>query len=431
MSTSPQNVLLDVKTLIEPSLALLQNSLVHVSTFNTRFKDFNEKPANLGDSFMFPKPPRVTVAQGLVPNFQPIVQRWETVVCDQSSNASSEYTPQQQIFNLDKAQYDFMSLYGKSAIANLATKVDADVARNWVSGVRSGITGVLNSNSGPYRFYGDSVTPISSYQQLQKAVVSMDDFGAAFGEKRMYMPVTNVPVIIGNGLNQFIPTKNDEMLNSWMLGSFGTPKTQLYTSNVLPLHISGTASVGRPTLTVVSVDDPTGQNVTRITVSGAPNSDANAVHAGDLFEFDSKDLRFLTWTGYMPSEQPVQVRAISDAASNASGRVTLEIYPALNWAGGQDRNVTMAITTGLTLKGLNSHRAGGLLCGDAAFVAMPALPNTEPYESAQMYDSESQVGLRMYHGQIIEKGIKGLIYDEIHGSFMTPEYSERMIYPIV
>ena len=73
---------------------------------------------------------------------------------------------------------------------------------------------------------------------------------------------------------------------SWEVGDFGTPLVSYYQSNLMPIHVSGNTGVNQHTLTVVSTNDPTGQNVTQITLySGAAASDANAVFAGDLFQF--------------------------------------------------------------------------------------------------------------------------------------------------
>ena len=62
-------------------------------------------------------------------------------------------------------------------------------------------------------------------------------------------------------------------------------------------------------MTVVSVNDPTGVNVTSITFT-YPGSltDPNAVKAGDLFEFNDgvsgkPNMRFLTFIGHKPTRQ--------------------------------------------------------------------------------------------------------------------------------
>ena len=104
---------------------------------------------------------------------------------------------------------------------------------------------------------------------------------------------------------QYIPA-DTEIANSWEIGSFGTPLVDYYQSNLMPLHTSGNTGVDQDTLTVVSVNDPTGQNVTQITVSGATASDADAVYSGDLFQFQDSvsgqtNLRYLTFIGHFPS----------------------------------------------------------------------------------------------------------------------------------
>ena len=133
--------------------------------------------------------------------------------------------------------------------------------------------------------YGNGSTAISSYQQLAQAIMFFKNYGSVAEGIKVYLPDTVVPAVVGNGLNQFVPHRNDEIAMSWEVGDFGTPFVSYYQSNLMPIHVSGNTGVLQQTLTVVSTNDPTGQNVTQITVSGASASDANAVFSGDLFQF--------------------------------------------------------------------------------------------------------------------------------------------------
>ena len=100
------------------------------------------------------------------------------------------------------------------------------------------------------------------------------NYGAVAEGIKVYLPDTVVPAVVGNGLNQFVPHRNDEIAMSWEVGDFGTPLVSYYQSNLMPIHVSGNTGVMQQTLTVVSTNDPTGQNVTQITVSGASATDA-------------------------------------------------------------------------------------------------------------------------------------------------------------
>ena len=75
MAVFPNNILQQVQTYQRSGLALLQNLCCHISTANTKFKDFDKIQANLGSAVTFDLPPRATTVAGLVASFQPAVQR--------------------------------------------------------------------------------------------------------------------------------------------------------------------------------------------------------------------------------------------------------------------------------------------------------------------------------------------------------------------
>lgn len=435
MAVFPTNILQQVQTYQRSGLALLQNLCCHISTFNTKFKDFDKIQANLGSVVTFDLPPRFTTTAGLVAAFQPAVQRVQSLACDQANNTSFAVTSQQRIFNLEKGEEDYMRVFGKSAIAELAALVEGNIALNWDSGVVSQLDGTTNVFSGPYRFYGNGSTAISSYQQLAQAIMFFKNYGSVAEGIKVYLPDTVVPAVVGNGLNQFVPHRNDEIAMSWEVGDFGTPLVSYYQSNLMPIHVSGNTGVNQQTLTVVSTNDPTGQNVTQITVSGASASDASAVFAGDLFAFQDgvsgkPNMRYLTFIGHFPSANPVQFRATANAASNAGGVVTINITPALNWAGGQNQNLNNPISAGMQILGLPSHRCGGILGGDAAYLAMPQLPEQSPYPTANEYDDDTGASMRLTYGSLFGQNQTGMIYDETHGSVIVPEYSMRYVIPL-
>ena len=380
-------------------------------------------------------PPRATTTAGLVAAFQPAVQRVQTLACDQANNSSFAVTSQQRIFNLEKGEEDYMRVFGKSFIAELAARVEGNIALNWASGVVSQLDGTTNNFSGPYRFFGNGTQALSSYQQLSQAIMFFKNYGSVAEGIKVYLPDSVVPSIVGNGLNQFVPHRNDEIAMSWEIGDFGTPLVSYYQSNLMPLHVSGNTGVLQQTLTVVSVDDPTGQNVTQITFSGASTSDANAVFSGDLFQFQDgvsgqTNARYLTFIGHFPSANPVQFRATANAASNAGGTVTISITPALNWAGGQNQNVNTPIVAGMQVLGLPSHRCGGILGGEAFYLAMPQLPEQSPFDTANEYDPDTGCSVRLTYGSLFGQNQTGMIYDETHGSVIVPEYSMRYVVPL-
>lgn len=435
MAVFPNNILQTVQTYQRSSLGLLLNLCCFVSTSNTRFKDFDKIQANLGSTVTFDLPPRFTTAAGLVASFEPAVQRVLQLVADQAANTSFAVTAQQRIFNLEKGEEDYMRVFGKSAMAELANQIEANIALNAVSGVSSQLTGTVNTFSGPYRFYGDGSTPITSYQQLAQAVMFFKNYGAVAEGMKVYLPDTIIPSVVGNGLNQFVPQRNDDIAMSWEVGDFGTPLVHYYQSNLLPIHVSGDTGVNGQTLTVVSTNDPTGQNVTQITVSGATVSDANAVFQGDMFQFKDgvagqPNMRYLTFIGHAVSANPVQFVATSNSGANGAGVVTINISPALNWAGGANQNLNNPIAAGMQLLTFPSHRAGVIIGGDAAYIAMPQLPEQSPFDTANEYDPETAVSIRLTYGSLFGQNQTGMIYDNVWGSVWVPEYSMRLMIPL-
>ena len=435
MAVFPANILQQVQTYQRSSLSLLYNLCCHLATANMKFKDFDKIQANLGSTVTFDLPPRATTTAGLVAAFQPAVQRVLQLVCDQANNSSFAVTAQQRIFNLEKGEEDYMRVFGKSFIAELANFVEANIAQNWNSSVVSQVDGSTNTFSGPYRFYGDGSTPINSYQQLAQANMFFKNYGAVAEGMKVYLPDTIIPAVVGNGLNQFAPMRNDEIANSWEVGDFGTPRVDYYQSNLMPIQVSGNTGVNAQTLTVISTNDPTGQNVTQITASGATASDASAIFSGDMFQFKDgvsgqPNMRYLTFIGHKPSANPVQIRAVANAAANGSGNVTITFTPALNWAGGANQNLNNPIVAGMQLLTFPSHRCGGILGGNAFFVAMPQLPEQDPYPTANENDPETGASLRLTYGSLFGQNQTGMIYDETHGSVIVPEYSMRFLVPL-
>src|ERR1019366_2635497 len=140
---------------------------------------------------------------GLVANFQASIEKIVTLTCDQAWNVGRSYTNQQRVFNLDADGY--MAEFGKADVEELASVVEANLALNVHSAVpvmtidangQSIPTGQLHTESGPYRFFGDGVTAISSYQQLAQMITNFNNLGSP-GDIRVVLPDTVVPNIVG------------------------------------------------------------------------------------------------------------------------------------------------------------------------------------------------------------------------------------------
>lgn len=417
----PTNILQQVQTYQESNLAYLLNLNCFINTANTKFKDFENKIANLGDTVTFDKPPRFITAQSLVASFQGSVQRVQTLAVTQAQNVAYDFTAQQMIFNVE----DYMEIFGRSATEELAANVESNVAQNCVTNT--------------FRFYGDGVTPINSFNQLAKALALFRTFGAAKNDTKGYIQDTAVPDIVGSGLNQFAMDRNDETAMSWELGPFS--RCEWYQSNLLPVHISGSEGINATTLTVVSTGLDANGAVTSITFSGThAAADANSVLQYDKFQFVDNvagynNLRFLTFIGHIQSQAPVQFQASANAASTGGSQVTVNIYPplvvgAVNSATGDAQNINYAIVAGMQVTVLPSHRAGMITAGNPLFLAMPKLPDQDPFYTANQGDPDTGVSMRMYWGTIFGQNQQGFVHDIIWGSTLVQEYSIALIFPL-
>ncbi len=434
----PNNILVNVQTYQKAELAWLLNSYCLIAQTNKKFRNFNtSEPANLGDTVTYDLPPRYITFNGLVITQQQSAQRLQSLICSQAFNVAAGYSDQQFIFNVR----DYMDRFGEAAIDELGTKVEADIAKNWISGVtinnpQDPNFGQIQTASGPYRFYGDGTTPINSFGQLAQACANFRDFGAAKNKMRGFLPVTVVPNIVNSGLNQFAMNRNNEMANDWELGPFSG--CEWFESNLLPTQVAGdigNAAAPNNIVTVVSVNDPTGANVTAITFTEPTGAtDPLAVLPGDLFQFNDgvsghPNLRFLTFIGHNPCSQPVQFRATAQAGTT-TGTFTVNITPPLVWAQNENQNVNNPIVAGMKATVLPTHRAGGMDSGDQYYLAMPQLPDQEPFSTVNTMDKNSGASIRHYWGVQFGQNVRTYVRDEIHGSTLNEDNSMRLVFPV-
>ena len=409
----PNNILQQVQTYQLSNLAYLQNLNCFVATANTKFKNFEKLTANLGDTVTFDLPPRFTTAASLVATFQSADQRVENLTVDKAINVSYAFTAQQFIFNVE----DYMEQFGKAAVMEMSAEIEADIATVCVEA--------------PYRFYGDGVTPINSYGQLAAALAMYRNYGAAKDNTKFYLSDIAQSAIVNTGLNQFATDRNNKSANSWDVGDFD--RAAFYVSNLLPVHTAGTIGEDGTVLTVVSVVKDANDAVVQIVFSGA-GTDSDAVKAFDKFQFSDgvsgqPNLRYLTFIGHKVSSNPVQFRALNDAASSA-GNVTVDVYPALKASQGNTRNLNFEIAAGMQVTALPSHRAGMITAGNPLFLGMPMLPEEVPFPTGNEVDPDTGVSLRMYYGSLFGQNQRGMIHDAIWGKKCVPEYAMSVIFPL-
>lgn len=412
----PANLLIQVQTYQMAELAFLQNYGCFISTSNKKFQNFQTMTGNLGDTVNFELPPRIVTNDGLVATFQSTNQRIQSLVCDKSANASVAYTANQILFNVQ----DYMDRVGKSCVKNLATKVEHDVAKL--------------AETKPYRFFGDGVTEINSYGQLAQILADYTTYGVAEGELKVYLPDIKIPAIVNSGQNQFVIDRNEESARTWMVGNFDN--ADFYRTNLLPVHTSGSTGELTQVLTVVSTNDPTGNNITQVTLSGANISDFDAIKEFDSFTFQDNvvgqpNQRYLTFMGYIPSASKVQITATADAGSDGAGNVVLNFTPALcATVGNSNQNISFNVVAGMQIKGIKSHRCGLIVGGNALYLAMPQLPDQSPYTTSNMMDSDTGVSMRLYYGSQFGMNNMGWVHDVLWGKTAVPEYLYKIAFPL-
>lgn len=410
------NILQQVITYQSGGLAFLQNQNCFIGTANTKFKNFDKLTANLGDTVSFDLPLRSTAVNSLVWSTEPIAQRTKQLTVDYPLSISQAYDAQQFIFNL----HDYMDNIGKSNIIELGSQIESWMAELCVTDT--------------YRFYGDGTTPINSSGQLAKALAQFRNYGAVNSMAKGYLSDVAVPDIINTNANQFAPDRANRELMSWELGPFSN--CEWYQSNLLPVHVAGSEGEAGVELTVYSVTKNSLDQITAITFSGtSAASDSNSIKEFDKMYFidgvsGKPNLRYLTWTGYKPSANPVQFRATADAGSTGASRVTVNIYPFLQASAGKDQNITSEVQVGMKVKVLPSHRAGMITAGNPMFLAMPKLPAQVPFPTSNAIDPDTGVSLRMTYGSQLGLNTQVLGYDVIAGKAQVNEYTMALIFPL-
>lgn len=418
MSAPANNLLVQVITYQRHMLAAQTNYGAFLKTANTAFDNFQDTAMNnLGNTVSFTKRYRQVANDGLIVSFEPIVQRVQTLTVDQSKNIPLAYSSQQFIFNKVDT---FMKDVGMDAVMEIGAKIESNIA--------------FNAIKNTYRYYGDGKTPISNYSQLTTALANFRNYGMPQSDTCFYVSDMAVPSLVNTAVSQFVPGRNEKLANSWDLGRFD--ECDFYRSNLLNTHIAGTVGNADDTLTVTSVVRNSAGQIVTLNCSGATAfNDPNAIKQYDKATFQDNvgslpNLRYLTWQGHEVSQQPVQVNITAASASDGGGNVVLNIYPPLQAASGGEQNLNTDIQTGMQLKLLPNHRAGLITAGNPLFVAMPMLPNQEPFATASAYDDVMGVSTRLYTGWLFGQNTGGTVYDVIWGSTMEPEYAMMVAFPM-
>lgn len=415
MSSTADNVLVDVATLQESMLAAQTNASPFVSTANPKFKDFNDLTANLGDSVQIRLPYRFVAADGLVVVKQPTIDNYATITVNNAKHVNIDVSAQQYMFNTE----DFMDNIGLGAVTELGGKIEQEVASL--------------CETVPFRIYGNGIDPINQFNQLGKMLAEFRSFGMPRNVTDMYLLDTAVPDLVGSGLAQYAPNRNEKMANSWEVADFD--KCSIMDSNLLPLHVAGTVGQAGTQLTVVSVLKNASGGVYQIVLNGAPASDALAVVDFDKGEFvdgvsGKNNVRFRTFTVHAPTSLKCQFNVLNaHGGSNGSGEVTLDIDPPLQSTVGQTQNVTTEILPGMKVFFRPSARYGMVVASKAMYVAMPQLPEVTGFPSASAKDQVTGVSTRFYYGDVLGQNQKLYVYDAIWAQMAVSSYVMGIAFP--
>ncbi len=440
--TIPNNILQTVQTYQKAELAFMYNTRYALKHANKKFINFQNFVANLGASVTFDVSPTFISVPSLTTVNESAQQRTATLTVANAYSVSMAFTAQQFIFNdID----GYMDRFGRGAALAIGTDIEGDFMANITSSMtvndpKSENFGFRYVDSGPYRFFGDGVTPINSFGQLSNSINQFEAIGCAQNKRHGIIPLDYVSDIVNTGLNQFAPDRNNELARDWELGIY--QDTEWFKSNLTPIHLSGTignAASPNNVITVVSTNDPTGKNVTQITVTEPTGGTSlNAIKAGDLFQSVDQTgftpLRQVTVNGKRTTSRPAQFVAIADAET-VGGTVTITLRTVrdagLVWAQTNKRNINTPIVAGMKFSVKPSHAAGLLHSGDQFYMAMPQLPNYDPYPYSVMFDEKLGVSLRHYYGNVLGQNTQQYVRDAIAGAYLLPDNCQRMLFPLI
>jgi hypothetical protein len=419
----PQNALVQVVTYQPAGLAYMLFHSAFIPTCNPKFNNFQTFSGNLGDTVSYELPYRLTSQNSLVGQPQGVVQRKRTLTVNQQRMVPWAFSNQQIIFNINEQSY--LDYIGRGAMTQLSYQVESFIA---------GLCETI-----PYRYFGDGVTTLSNIQQVAQMLAQYRAYGSAMDhDLKVYWPITTTPSIASSAANQFVVDRNEEIMSKWLVANW--KGVEFYESEVLPTHVAGNVGnqIGSSNvLTVVSTNDPTGNNITQITFSGAALSDANSIKAFDSFTFNDgvpgqPNLRYLTFAGYINNGLvPVQLQVTADAASNGAGDVTVNISPALCMTpGNQNQNIVFNIVAGMQVTFLPSHICGMIVGGNAMYLAMPQLPDMYPYPTSNEKDPLTGISTRLYSATIPGQNEITWWHDCIFGVDAVPEYTMKIVIPL-
>lgn len=425
MAYYDDNVLRQVETYQKAGIKLLTNSCALLDSSDKKFQNFQDYAGNLGSSVTFEIAPKMAATDSLTATFAPVQQRYITLSVDKAASTSFGFTTQQCIY-YDALEYS--EKFGMSAINVMGSKIEASLGQT------------LLDNT--FRFYGDGKTDISSYSKMAEMVKYFENYGSVKSNYEAFIPDIEAGAIVSTGLQQFVPKRNEEDIKQWQLGYFAN--TLWSESNLLPIHYAGKIGQANQSgpdciITVVSVDDPTGNYVTSATctVESTWSNQSGLILKNDVAQLldgypsPTYKNRYTVWNAQAVSRNRVQLAASKDSVPAVGTSIVFNFRPALCWVPtNPNYNTELPITAGVKIQFLPSHRAGFMMSGKPLYVGMPKLNEMIPYPTANQIDPETGAFVRMYLGSGFGLGTTSMVYDTIYGSTAIPEQVMRILFPL-
>lgn len=413
---SSVNQVVNVVSLNRSMLAKLLNNCVAVNTANRKYDYVMTIPGQNGQygrTLQYTVPPDAVIQYTLGVNFTNTNFPTRTISVDRYRSAA-------YAFNMSDYQFNtrtFMQDYGSAHAAALGQSVESDILT----------VAVKNC----YRYFGDGINSIGSFQQMALATTIMTERGDA-EQKKAYISATMDTQMVSSGMNLFRPVTNDQMGKKWTVGNY--QDVDYYKSRRLPILYAGNAGNDQLTLTVLSFVQDADGFVTQITFSGAGTTDPEAIHKYDKATFLDNvsgfpNIRFMAKYDPVPVDAPVQFMATAASGSDGSGHVSVNIFPGLKASTGLGQNISSPIQVGMQVTFLPTCRLGFMTMGDALYLVNPPLPDQDPYKTSFVRDPNSGVGLQMVTGAQFNSGDLGNIHRIWYGYDLVPDYGYALAIP--
>ncbi len=447
MSYTPTNFLQNVATYQKLTIAEMTNQNYTIKHGNHMADNIANLSGNLGTTLNYIVAPMSTTSRSLAAPPTGISQTLQPLTVDQQFQNSQAISDVQFLFNFDRNSYE--KIQGRANAISIATSFEQASMLNAISEMPSyddkgNITGV-HTEQGPYRFFGDGSTDISSVTKMAEMAYAFKEIGFAHDKFHAILPSSVVSKLISTQLAQFTIDRNNSASANWELGSLkGIVGLEFFESNLMPQHIAGQvgqAEAPANVVTVVSTNSPTGEDITEITVTvdASLSNTADAFKIGDMCQFvqgvaGKADIRQVVVYGKKPTRLPAQMLITADSATVGT-TATIKIRTAngkglCSQAGNLNQNISAPIVPGTKIQIMPSHEAGLVHSGNQLYVATPKLPDTYPYNSSTYTDPDSMLSLRWYAGFNLDYKTHQMTMDMIAALGLLPNNCMRLMFPL-